>query len=80
MATVTTLADLYNADLRRADRAVRAIAEGVMIPHPLHGVDYADGVILCGRGMCRPCRDYRATMRAARSESRTIPDQESPSA
>lgn len=56
---MTQLSDLYDADksVTRIDIAsMRAVRK---IPHPLHGVEYADGVILCGRVSCEACRAYR---------------------
>jgi hypothetical protein len=53
------LSDLYNADARSQDTLTRVFAGIMPIPHPLHGVEYSDGVRVCGRGDCRPCRDYR---------------------
>lgn len=41
--TSTTLSDLYDADLRGAEPAVATIACDVFVPHPLTGVQYADG-------------------------------------
>lgn len=41
---MTTLADLYSGD-RRGIAA--AVAEWFLIPHPLHGVVYADGADYC---------------------------------
>jgi len=56
---VTQLSDLYDADLRQRSTGAKRLSQRVRIPHPLHGVEYADGVILCGRADCTPCRDYR---------------------
>lgn len=44
---MTTLSDLYDADARRRDPEVRRLAEVVEVPHPLHGVRYADGALAC---------------------------------
>lgn len=41
------LADLYDADRRVTDPAVARVARVQRIPHPLHGVPYADGTDLC---------------------------------
>jgi len=42
-----TLADLYDADRRRRDPEAARLAAAVRIPHPLHGVEYSDGVERC---------------------------------
>lgn len=39
-----TLADIYSADARRTSPAIASLAERTPVPHPLHGVAYADGV------------------------------------
>jgi len=41
------LADLYDGDRRTRDPAVAAVAERQLIPHPLHGIEYADGADRC---------------------------------
>jgi hypothetical protein len=41
------LTDLYDADKRTRDPVVRRIAERFTIPHPLHGIRYADGADYC---------------------------------
>ena len=41
------LSDLYDADRRTIDPAVRDLAAKMPIPHPLHNVAYADGMIAC---------------------------------
>jgi hypothetical protein len=56
---VTQLSDLYDADKALTLATVGRLRSLCYIPHPLHGVDYADGVILCGRQSCEPCRAYR---------------------
>ena len=56
---MTQLSDLYDGDKYATNFVVRILRREVKAPHPLHGVDYADGVILCGRASCQPCRDYR---------------------
>ena len=38
-----TLSDLYDADRRTTDPVVAHLADTVRVPHPLHGVTYADG-------------------------------------
>lgn len=53
------LSDLYNADQYVRDIEVQDLRADVSIPHPLHGVDYADGTILCGRAGCLPCMEWR---------------------
>ncbi len=40
----TTLSDLYDGDLRTNSPTVAHLATRVMIPHPLPGVTYADGL------------------------------------
>lgn len=44
---MTSLADLYDGDRRTRDRQVSDLAARVVIPHPLHGVQYADGRDTC---------------------------------
>ena len=44
---MTTLATLYDADRRTARPDVAELAARVAIPHPLHGVTYADGSHAC---------------------------------
>ncbi len=44
---MTALSDLYDADQRSRDPAVAALAACLSIPHPLHGIEYADGVDTC---------------------------------
>lgn len=44
---MTTLTTLYDADRRTADPDVAHLAASVHIPHPLHGIPYADGVDRC---------------------------------
>lgn len=41
------LSDLYDADRRRRDAEVTSAAERVLIPHPLHGIQYGDGTDTC---------------------------------
>lgn len=43
---MTSLSDLYDADRRTVDLEVHRMAADVPIPHPLIGVEYADGVKL----------------------------------
>lgn len=45
-----TLADLYDADKRMTNAEVRDTAASVRIPHPLRGVQYADGIEPCTHG------------------------------
>ena len=55
------LSDLYDADRRTRDPEVRELAARQTIPHPLRGVQYADGIKPCthakrhapGSGLCR---------------------------
>jgi hypothetical protein len=47
---MTTLATLYDADARQVDPAVAELAAKETIPHPLHGVTYADGADHCNHG------------------------------
>jgi hypothetical protein len=51
---VTSLADLYDGDRRTRDRQVADLAARVVIPHPLHGIRYADGAEVCTHA--RRCR------------------------
>lgn len=44
---MTSLSDLYDGDLRRRDPEVWRLAVLVTVPHPLHGVRYGDGVLVC---------------------------------
>jgi hypothetical protein len=60
---MTRLSDLYDGDKALTRDDVQALRPVVRAPHPLHGVRYSDGVILCGRSTCRPCRDYRTIAR-----------------
>lgn len=53
------LADLYDADKAMTDPVILGLRVLTTIPHPLHGVDYADGAIVCGRVSCEPCRAYK---------------------
>ena len=39
------LGDLYDADRRTRDPETARLAAGVLIPHPLHEVQYGDGFI-----------------------------------
>jgi hypothetical protein len=57
------LADLYDADRYARDPVVQDLRSTVQAPHPLHGVDYADGVLICGRMGCRPCQEWRVLNR-----------------
>lgn len=41
---VLVLSDLYDADRRVIDPLVARLTEHQLIPHPLHGVVYGDGV------------------------------------
>lgn len=41
------LSTLYDADARTKDPVVARIAAEYSIPHPLHGIQYADGVQVC---------------------------------
>lgn len=41
-----TLANLYDADLRRTNPLIGQLAAGRLIPHPLRNVEYADGVFM----------------------------------
>lgn len=56
---MTQLSDLYDGDKALTQATVGALRAKMDIPHPLHGVEYADGVILCGRVSCEQCRAYR---------------------
>lgn len=60
---MTQLSELYDGDKALTNADVRKLRPGVRAPHPLHGVQYADGAILCGRSSCQPCREYRKAMR-----------------
>lgn len=42
-----TLANLYDPDRRATDPVVARLAATVRVPHPLHGVPYADGAESC---------------------------------
>ncbi|WP_159622700.1 hypothetical protein [Ruania rhizosphaerae] len=42
-----SLADIYNADVRSVHTDARQLAAKVYIPHPLNGVQYADGISPC---------------------------------
>ncbi len=44
---MTTLSDLYDADRRVKDAVVRRLTLLVNAPHPLHDVQYADGIDRC---------------------------------
>ena len=59
MSERRTLSQIYDGDLALRDRTVAHLRTKVMIPHPLHGVAYADGVIVCGRVFCTPCREWK---------------------
>lgn len=54
------LADLYDADRYARDPVVQDLRGTVQAPHPLHGVNYADGALICVRSSCRSCREWRA--------------------
>jgi hypothetical protein len=54
------LSELYDADKRKKDPVLARLCEDQPIPHPLHGVEYADGVLLCGVSTCPRCTAYRA--------------------
>lgn len=45
--SAVTLSDLYDADRRTRDPEVRELAGRKTIPHPLRGVQYADGIKPC---------------------------------
>lgn len=56
---MTQLSSLYDGDKALTDPVAQGLRATIRAPHPLHGVQYADGVILCGRSNCTPCREYR---------------------
>jgi hypothetical protein len=62
------LSDLYDADRRKTWANVERLASVTHIPHPLTGIDYADGSIpdqTAGHIRCvgcrigRPCKEKR---------------------
>lgn len=52
------LNELYDGDKYLTNTIIQEL-RNTRAPHPLHGVDYSDGVVLCGRNSCTPCRKYR---------------------
>ena len=45
LSRTVNLSDLSDGDLAQRDKLVRRLRKNVSVPHPLHNVQYADGVM-----------------------------------